>query len=82
MIQPLARQKGLTERGNTYVLSQNAPNIIQLTLQHGDFVISETLENLRSEAEMLARRSALEDELIDWMNTKSPLLENTHETVS
>ena len=86
MIQSLARQKGLTERGNTYVLSQDAPNRIHLTLQNGNYVINEMLENLKSEEEMMERRNKLEDELIDWMNpnteipqneTAEPLLQST-----
>jgi hypothetical protein len=85
MIHPLARQKGLTERGNTYVLSQDAPNRIHLTLQNGNYVMNVTLENLKSEEEMIERRNKLEDELIDWMNpntethdeTTQPLLQST-----
>lgn len=79
MIRPLAKQKGLTERGTMYVLSQWAPNSIQLTLQSGDKLMSETLENLRSESEMLERRNALENELITWISL-SP--ENTDEVTS
>lgn len=77
MIRPLAKQKGLTERGTMYVLSQWAPNSIQLTLQSGDKLMSETLENLRSESEMLERRNALEDEFIAWITNTT---ENTDET--
>ena len=73
----MARQKGLTERGTMYVLSQWAPNSIQLTLQTGDKLMSETLENLQSEHEMLERRNALEDEFLAWINTTT---ENTDET--
>jgi len=73
MIRPMARQKGLTERGTMYVLTQWAPNSIQLTLQNGDKLMSETLENLQSENEMLERRNALEDEFIVWItNTEIP----------
>lgn len=77
MIRPMARQKGLTDRGTMYVLSQWAPNSIQLTLQSGDKLMSETLENLQSESEMLERRNALEDEFIAWINNTT---ENTDET--
>ena len=80
MIRPLAKQKGLTERGNRYILSQYAPNVIQVTLQCNDFVMSETLENLQSEQDMLTRRNTLEDEFIKWMNTLLPLPKQTHET--
>ena len=85
MIQPLARQKGLTELGNTYVLSQSAPNRIHLTIQRGNYLVNETLENLKSESEMLERRNMLETELMDWINsqtevhdeTTQPLLQST-----
>lgn len=82
MIRPLAIQKGITDKGNRYTLSQNAPNIIQLTLQNGDFVISETLENLRSEQEMIERRNILENEFISWVSSKSQPAENTNEITS
>lgn len=79
MIRPMGRQTGTTERGNAFVLSQWAPNVVQLTLQNGNYLISETLENLRSEAEMLQRRNALEDEFITWI---TPPAENQNETTS
>jgi hypothetical protein len=77
MIQPLARQKGLTELGNTYVLTQSAPNRIHLTIQRGDHLINDTLENLTSEEEMIERRNQLEKELMDWI---TPHTETPHET--
>ena len=64
----MGRQTGTTERGNSFVLSQWAPNVIQLTLQKDNYAISDTLENIRSEQEMLGRRNALEDEFISWVN--------------
>ena len=76
MIRPLARQKGLTELGNTYVLTQDAPNKIHLTIQRGDYLINDTLENLKSEEEMINRRNQLEKELMEWIN---PHTENTNE---
>lgn len=79
MIQTLAQQKGITERGNRFTLSQISQHIIQLTIQHGDYVISETLESIRSEAEMIERRTALENELIEWMSNTKQLTENTNE---
>lgn len=79
MIRPLGRQKGKTERGHSYTLSQWAPNVIQLTLQNGDYVITETLENIRSEAEMMERRTLLENELIAWMPRATQLTESTNE---
>lgn len=79
MIQPLGRQKGTTERGNSFVLSQWAPNVIQLTIQRGNNAISETLENIRSENEMIERRNALEDEFIAWI---TPPPENTNEVTN
>jgi hypothetical protein len=82
MIRPMGRQTGTTDRGNLFVLSQWAPNNIQLTLQNGDYVISETLENLRSEQEMFNRRTALEDELIEWIAQKTQPAETTNETIS
>jgi hypothetical protein len=48
-------------------------------MQHGDYVISETLESIRSEAEMIERRTALENELIEWMSNTKQLTENTNE---
>ncbi len=81
MIRPLAKQKGFTDRGNMYMLSQWAPNIIQLTLQKGDYVISETLENLRSEQEMVERRDMLENELIDWISQRETPHEATEQVL-
>ena len=82
MIRPMGRQTGITERGNQFVLTQWAPSSIQLTLQNGNYVISETLENLRSEQEMLGRRNALEDEFISWVNSKLQSVENTNEAIN
>lgn len=79
MIQTLAKQKGITERGNRFTLSQHSPHIIQLTMQNGDYVISETLESIRSEAEMIERRTVLENELLKWMSSTKQLTENTNE---
>lgn len=81
MIRPMGRQIGTTERGTQFVLSQWAPNILQLTLQTGNYAISETLENMRSEAEMLERRHMLENEFIEWVASKTPQ-ESTNETIS
>lgn len=78
----MGRQTGTTERGNSFVLSQWAPNVLQLTMQKGNYVISETLENLRSEQEMIDRRNALENEFIEWVTTKTQSTENTNETNS
>jgi len=82
MIRPMGRQTGTTERGNWFTLSQWAPNILQITLQKDGYAISETLENMRSEQEMLGRRNALEDEFISWVNSKLQSVENTNETIS
>ena len=82
MIRPMGRQKGTTERGNSFVLSQWAPNILQLTLQSGNYAITETLENIRSEAEMLERRALLENEFIEWVTSKTPPQENSNEITS
>jgi N-formylglutamate amidohydrolase len=78
----MAVQKGTTDRGNWYTLSQNAPHIIQLTLQNGNYVITETLESIRSEAEMLERRTLLENEFIEWVASKTPPQENVDEITS
>jgi hypothetical protein len=78
----MGRQTGTTERGNSFVLSQWAPHIVQLTLQNGNYVISETLENLRSEQEMMERRNALENEFIEWVTTKTQPAENVDEAVN
>ncbi len=82
MIRPMGRQTGITERGNQFVLTQWAPSSIQLTLQNGNYVISETLENIRSEQEMLGRRNTLEDEFISWVNSKLQSVENTNEAIN
>lgn len=82
MIRPMGRQTGTTERGNSFVLSQWAPNSVQLTLQNGNYVISETLENLRSEQEMFQRRDALENEFIEWVTNKTQPTENADEVTN
>ena len=82
MIRPMAVQKGTTDRGNWYTLSQNAPHIIQLTLQNGNYVITETLESIRSEQEMIERRNVLENEFIEWVASKTPPQENVDEITS
>lgn len=82
MIRPMGRMVGTTERGTSFVLSQWAPNILQLTLQTGNHAISETLENMRSEQEMLERRNILENEFIEWISSKTPPQENNNETIS
>ena len=82
MIQPMGRMVGTTERGTPFVLSQWAPNILQLTLQTGNYAISETLENMRSEQEMVERRNILENEFIEWINSKTPPQENNNEAIS
>lgn len=82
MIRPMGKQTGTTERGNSYVLSQWAPHVLQLTLQNGNYVISETLENLRSEQEMMERRNALENEFIEWVTSKTQQTENQNEVTS
>jgi hypothetical protein len=78
----MGRQTGSTERGNSYVLSQWAPNVLQLTLQNGNYVISETLENIRSEQEMMTRRNVLEDEFIEWVTRRTQPTENQDEVTS
>ena len=78
----MGRQTGTTERGNSFVLSQWAPNVLQLTLQNGNHVISETLENIRSEQEMLTRRNVLEDEFIEWVTRRTQSTENQDEATS
>ena len=78
----MGRQTGTTERGNSFVLSQWAPNVLQLTLQNGNYVISETLENIKSEQEMFQRRDALENEFIEWVTTKIQPAENQNEVTS
>ena len=82
MIRPMGKQTGTTERGNWFSLCQWAPSIIQLTLQKDNYAISETLENLRSEQEMIARRNLLEDEFISWINSKLQPVESTNEATS
>ena len=82
MIRPMGRQTGTTERGSMFTLSQWAPNILQLTLQKDNYAISETLENLRSEQEMIERRNMLENEFIEWITSKASPEENNNETSS
>jgi len=82
MIRPMGRQTGTTERGSWFTLSQWEPNIIQLTLQKDNYVISDTLENVRSEQEMIERRNLLEDEFINWVNSKIPPVENQNEAIN
>lgn len=82
MIRPMGKQTGTTERGNLFILTQWAPSSIQLTLQNGNYVISDTLENLKSEQEMITRRNALEDEFIEWVTRKTQSTENTNEVTS
>jgi hypothetical protein len=82
MIRPMGKQTGTTERGNQFVLTQWAPSSIQLTLQNGNYVISETLENLRSEQEMIERRNVLENEFIEWVTQKTQSTENSNEAVN
>jgi hypothetical protein len=78
----MGKQTGTTERGNQFVLTQWAPSSIQLTLQNGNYVISETLENLRSEQEMIERRNVLENEFIEWVTQKTQSTENSNEAVN
>ena len=82
MIRPMGRQKGTTERGNSFVLSQWAPNELSLTLQNGDYVMWDSLHNIRSEQEMIERRNTLEDEFIEWITIKTQPTENTDEVTS
>jgi hypothetical protein len=82
MIRPMGRMVGTTDKGTSFVLSQWAPNILQLTLQTGNYAISETLENMRSEQEMLERRSILENEFIEWVTSKTSPPENNNEATS
>ena len=65
-----------------FTLTQWEPSVIQLTLQNGNYVISDTLENLRSEQDMITRRNILEDEFISWVARKTQSTENTNETTS
>jgi hypothetical protein len=55
------------------------PHRIHLTLQRGDYLINETLENLKSADEMMERRNTLEDELLAWISPPQ-LSEGTDET--
>jgi hypothetical protein len=73
---------GTTDKGTSFVLSQWTPSILQLTLQTGNYAISETLENMRSEQEMLERRNMLENEFIEWVTSKTSPPENNNEATS
>lgn len=82
MIQPLAKEKGTTPRGNRYSLIQDRPDRIHLTLQQGDYLMTETLENLRSHEEMMHRRDALENELMEWVAQITSPTENVNEVTN
>lgn len=62
------RKVDKTSNGYRYVLLQDAPNSIHLTIQDGDNAIYDHLANLQSEADLNSRISSLETEFITWVN--------------
>jgi len=56
-----------TSKGYRYVLLQDAPNSIHLTIQDGDKAIYDHLANLQSEEDLNNRISTLETEFTAWV---------------
>lgn len=62
------RKVDKTSKGYRYVLLQDAPNSIHLTIQDGDKAIYDHLANLQSEEDLNNRISLLETEFTNWVN--------------
>lgn len=62
------RKVDKTPNGYRYVLLQDAPNSIHLTIQDGDRVLYDHLANLQSEEDLNARIATLETEFTNWVN--------------
>ena len=62
------RKVDKTPNGYRYVLLQDAPNSIHLTIQDGDKALYDHLANLQSEEDLNARIATLETEFTTWVN--------------
>lgn len=73
------RRVGQTQNGYRYVLLQDSPNSIHLTIQDKDKAMYDFLTNLQSEEDLNNRISVLETEFINWINkneTNQPILQS------
>jgi len=61
------RKVGQTTNGYRYVLLQDAPNSIHLTIQNNDKAMYDHLSNLQSEEDLNNKISALETEFVTWI---------------
>ena len=61
------RRVGQTTNGYRYVLLQDAPNSIHLTIQDNDKAMYDHLSNLQSEEDLNNKISALETEFVTWI---------------
>ncbi len=62
------RRVGQTTNGYRYVLLQDAPNSIHLTISDKDKAMYDHLSNLQSEEDLNNKISALETEFTNWVN--------------
>ena len=62
------RRVGQTTKGYRYVLLQDAPNSIHLTISDKDKAMYDHLSNLQSEEDLNNKISALETEFTTWVN--------------
>ena len=62
------RRVGQTINGYRYVLLQDAPNSIHLTISDKDKAMYDHLSNLQSEEDLNNKVSALETEFTTWVN--------------
>lgn len=63
------RRVGQTQSGYRYVLLQDAPNSIHLTIQDKDKAMYDFLTNLQSEEDLNNKISVLETEFTNWVHT-------------
>jgi len=61
------RRVGQTINGYRYVLLQDAPNSIHLTISHKDKAMYDHLSNLQSEEDLNNKISVLETEFTAWI---------------
>jgi len=61
------RKVGQTTNGYRYVLLQDAPNSIHLTIQDKDKAMYDHLSNLQSEEDLNNKISVLETEFTTWI---------------
>lgn len=61
------RRVGQTTNGYRYVLLQDTPNSIHLTIQDKDKAMYDFLTNLQSEEDLNNKISTLETEFIAWV---------------